>query len=305
MADRIYELIIVGAGPAGITASVYAARKYMDFMVISKDVGGQAAWSGAIENYTGYQFVTGPELAQKFKEHMDKFNINLKLGEQVKRVERVGENIEVISDKASYLARSVIVASGRQPKKLEVEGEDEFKNRGVTYCATCDAPLFANFDVAVVGGGNSALDAVLQLSKIANKIYLIYRGKKLTADHVMVKKAESSGKVVFYPETSIQKIYGDRIVQGITVMREGRLEDIKLNGVFIEIGTIPVSDFVVGVDKNERGEIKINCMCETNVEGIYAAGDVTDVPAKQIIVACGEGAKAAIAAFEYISKKPY
>lgn len=305
MGDKVYELIIVGAGPAGITASVYAARKYMDFMVITNDIGGQAAWSGAIENYTGYQFVTGPELTQKFKEHMDKFGISLKMEESAKRVEKVGENIEVETDRAKYFAKTVIVASGREPRKLGVEGEDEFKNRGVTYCATCDAPLFANFDVAVVGGGNSALDAVLQLTKIANKIYLIYRSKELIADPIMVEKAKSSGKVIFYPSSKIERIYGDRIVQGVSVSRDGKTEEIAVNGVFIEIGTIPIADFVKGVDKNELGEIKVNCMCETDVEGIYAAGDVSDVPAKQIIVACGEGAKAAIAAFEYISKKPY
>ena len=305
MGEKIYDLIIIGAGPAGITASVYAARKYMDFMVITKDVGGQAAWSGAIENYTGYQFVTGPDLTQKFKEHMDKFGINLKMLEDVKRVEKVGENIEVETDKGAYLAKTAIVSSGRDPRKLGVEGEDEFKNRGVTYCATCDAPLFANFDVAVVGGGNSALDAVLQLTKIANKIYLIYRSKELNADQIMVDKAKSSGKVLFYERSQVQKIYGDTLVRGVTVARGDKTEEFAVNGVFIEVGTVPISDFVKGVNKNKLGEIIVNCKSETNVEGLYAAGDVTDVPMKQIIVACGEGAKAAISAFEYLSKKPY
>jgi len=303
MGDEVYELIIVGAGPAGITASIYAARKQMDFIVVSEDVGGQAAISGAIENYLGYQFITGPELARKFQEHMETFDIELVHPESVARVERVGEFVEVETDRDIYRAASVIVASGRRPRKLNVAGEDELKNRGVTYCATCDAPLFAGMDVAVVGGGNSALDAVLQLVKIANDIHLIYRGSEPKADSVMVERARENDKVHFHANARVERIYGDSVVSGIALDVEGERRELDVGGVFIEIGTIPTSEFVVGVDRNEAGEIIVNCKCETNVEGIYAAGDVTDVPAKQIIVACGEGAKAAMAVSEYLSKR--
>ena len=167
----MYDLIIVGAGPAGITASVYAARKRMDFLVITEDIGGQAVWSSGIQNYTGYQFITGAELGKKFKEHLEKFKVPVKKNERVKKVEKKGDFIEVKTDKASYQAKTVIIASGRTPRELGVPGEKEYKNRGVTYCATCDAPLFANMEVAVVGGGNAALDAVLQLVKLAKKIH--------------------------------------------------------------------------------------------------------------------------------------
>ena len=303
MADRIYDMVIVGAGPAGITAAIYAARKRMDFVVISKDIGGQAAMSGAIENYIGYQFITGPELAHKFQEHMEKFDIELKHPGEVTRVERVGDLIEVEAGDGLYKARTVVVASGRRPRKLNVPGEDELKNRGVTYCATCDAPLFAGRDVAVIGGGNSALDAVLQLVKIANRIYLIDVAPEFVADPVMVEKAEASGKVEFFHSTKVKKILGDMVVQGVLIEKDGEERELEVGGVFIEIGTIPTSEFVRGVRKNDAGEIIVNCKCETSVEGIYAAGDVTDVPAKQIIVACGEGAKASIAAFEYLSKR--
>ena len=170
---QIYDLIIIGAGPAGITASVYAARKKLNFLVISLDIGGQAAWSGDIENYTGYQFITGPELAQKFQEHMLKYDTVLKENEEVLGLKKSGKIFLVKTNKANYQSRSVIIASGKKSKELGVPGEREFKNRGLTYCATCDGPLFSNKIVAIIGGGNSALDAVLQLIKIASKVYIV------------------------------------------------------------------------------------------------------------------------------------
>ena len=298
----MYDLIIVGAGPAGITASVYAARKKMNFLIITKDIGGQAALSSDIENYTGYQFITGPELAQKFKEHLGQFEVELKEEETVNLIEKENDIIKLETDKGKYEAKMVIIAAGRIPRKLGIEGEDEFKNKGVTYCATCDGPLFANMDVAVVGGGNSALDATLQLIKIAKKIYLIDIADKLRADSIMIEKVKNSNKVTVYNKTKVEKVYGDKFVQGIKISREGKPEDLAVQGVFIEIGSVPVSDFAKNVEKNKAGEITVNCKCETNITGIFAAGDVTDVPAKQIIVACGEGAKAALSAFEYLSK---
>jgi alkyl hydroperoxide reductase subunit F len=298
----MYDLIIVGAGPAGITASIYAARKRMNFLIITKDIGGQAALSSYIENYIGYQFVTGAELIQKFREHLEKFDLLIKEGETVNLVEKENKVVKVKTEKDEYRAKTVIVASGRIPKKLKVKGEDEFKNKGVTYCATCDGPLFSDLDVAVIGGGNSALDAVLQLIKIARKIYLIDIAQELKADPVMIEKAKESGKVIFYLNTSVVEIYGDKFVKGIKIKRDGILEDLSVEGIFIEIGSNPVSEFVKDVEKNKSGEIVVNCKCETNIPGIFAAGDVTNVPAKQIIVACGEGAKATLSAFEYISR---
>ncbi|MGD9015321.1 MAG: NAD(P)-binding domain-containing protein, partial [Candidatus Omnitrophota bacterium] len=159
----MFDLIIIGAGPAGITASVYAARKRLDFLVISKDIGGQAALSGDIENYTGYQFITGPELAGKFKEHMQAFGIKLNSPEESRDVKRENNLIKLVTDKGEYLSRTLIIATGSRPRLLNVPGEREFKNKGVTYCATCDGPLFKDKSVAIIGGGNSALDAALQM----------------------------------------------------------------------------------------------------------------------------------------------
>lgn len=298
----MYELIIIGAGPAGITASVYAARKKMNFLVVTKDVGGQMVLSADIENYIGYQFITGMELTRKFREHMEQFKVELKEQEIVNLVEKEDGSMGVLTDKGEYKTKTVVVASGRTPLKLGAEGEEEFSNRGVSYCATCDAPLFADMNVAVIGGGNSGLDAVLQLMKIAKKIYLIDIAAKLRADPVMVEKARSSDKVVIYNNTTVKQIYGGNFVQGIKIDRKGVIEDLAVEGVFVEIGSIPASDFVKDVMKNEFGEILVNCRCETNIPGIFAAGDVTDVQGKQIIVAGGEGAKAALSAFEYLSK---
>ncbi len=298
----MHDLIIVGAGPAGITASVYAARKRMNFLVITRDIGGQAALSYDIKNYIGYQFITGPALAQKFREHMEQFNVEVKEGESVTSISKEGNIVKVKTDKGEYTTKTAIIASGRVPRKLGVEGEEEFKNRGVTYCATCDAPLFADKEVAVIGGGNSALDAALQLIKIAKKIYLINIAPTLRADPIMVEKAKNSEKVVIYNSTKVEKINGDTFAKGIKISREGKEENLAVEGIFIEIGSIPASDSIKNIEKNEIGEIVVNCSCETSIPGIFAAGDVTNVYAKQIIVACGEGAKAALASFEYISK---
>jgi len=299
---RTYDLIIVGAGPAGITASVYAARKRMDFLVITRNIGGQTGLSADIENYTGYKFVTGPELVERFKEHLERFGIDIEEDRAVTLVEKAGDVVAVETDEDRYQARTVIVASGRIPRQLKVEGEEKYKHRGVTYCATCDAPFFADVDVAVIGGGNSGLDAVLQSIKIARKIYLIERGPKLGGDPIMVEQAEESDKVTILTDAEVERIYGDTFVEGITVSRAGERQDLPVRGVLVEIGYDPVADFVKGVRKNDFGEIVVNCKCETNVPGIFAAGDVTDVYGKQIIVACGEGVKATLAAFEYLSR---
>jgi alkyl hydroperoxide reductase subunit F len=299
---KTYELIIVGAGPAGITAGVYAARKRMDVLIITGDIGGQTSLSWDIENYIGYQFITGPELVEKFKEHLAHFDVELKEDERVTSVEKSNDTITIKTDKGDYTAKTAIIAAGRRPRKLGVQGEDKFKNKGITYCATCDAPLFAGMDVAVIGGGNAGLDATLQLIKIAKRIYLIEAKPQFAADRIMIEKARESGKVTFYTDTKIKRIYGEQLVQGVEIAMGEKAERMPVGGIFVEIGSIPASEFVMGVGKNEGGEIIVNCSCETNMPGIFAAGDVTNVFAKQIIVACGEGAKAAIAAFDYLNR---
>ncbi|MCM8798803.1 MAG: FAD-dependent oxidoreductase [Candidatus Omnitrophica bacterium] len=299
----MYELIIIGAGPAGITASVYAARKKLEFLVITKDIGGQAALSGEIENYTGYQFISGPELAKKFEEHIRKYGVEVREGEEVIRVSRRDNLVEIFSYKGEYKAKTVIIASGKRSRELKVPGEKEFKNRGLTYCATCDGPLFAGKEVAVIGGGNSALDASLQLVRIAKKIYLVNIAQELIGDKIMQEKLLGYKNVEVLNNKKVTAVLGDKMVKSISIkdIVSGKEEVLDIEGVFVEIGLIPNSEFAVDVEKNQFGEIKVNCHNETNIPGIFAAGDVTDVPEKQIVIACGEGAKACLSAFTYLS----
>jgi NADH-dependent peroxiredoxin subunit F len=295
-----YDLIVIGAGPAGITASIYAARKKMGLLVLSKDIGGQTSWSGSIENYTGYQIVTGPELTEKFKEQIETYGVKVNEAESVLALEKHHDMIIVKTDKAEYTSKTIIIASGKTPKELDVPGEKEYKNKGIAYCATCDGPLFARKRVAVIGGGNSALDAAIQLSKIASEVYIINITESLTGDAVMQEVVRKSGNVKVYNSSSVKSVKGDKFVKSIEISTKQGITDIPLEGIFVEIGLTPNSDFAKQVDKNSANEIKVNCACETNIPGIFAAGDVTSVPEKQIIVAAGEGAKAALSAFRYI-----
>ena len=296
-----YELIIIGAGPAGITAAIYAARKKMDFAVLTTNIGGQVAFSSEIENYLGFQYITGEELTVKFQEHLERHKFELKM-EEAQKVEREDALFRVRTEVGNYLGKTVIIATGRKPRELEVPGEAEFKNRGVTYCATCDGPLFEGLNVAVVGGGNSALEAVLQLIKIAKRVYLLVRSK-MRADPVLVEKAKASDNVEIWADTRVVEIFGDKMVTGIRAQRNGKEIQLPVQGVFVEIGSVPKSDIVGFVGKNRRGEIVVNSKCETNVPGLFAAGDVTDAPEKQIVVAAGEGCKAALSAFRYLSQR--
>lgn len=299
----MYDLIILGAGPAGITAAIYAARKRLNSLVITEDIGGQAARSAAVKDYKGYQYITGVELAKKFEDHIKEFKIEVKEGEGAVEVKKKNDVIEVKTNKGSYEAKSLIIATGARPRTIKLPGENEFKNRGVTYCATCDAPLFVNMDVAVIGGGNSALDATIQLMKIANKIYLINKNSTFRGDEVMREKIEASDKVKIFTHANPLEILGEKLVSGIRVEIDGKQETLKVRGVFIEIGSISNSDFVTEpIERNQRGEVVVDIHNRTSLPGIFAAGDVTNVPQKQIIVAAGEGAKAALSANEYLAR---
>ncbi|MBU1061462.1 MAG: FAD-dependent oxidoreductase, partial [Candidatus Omnitrophica bacterium] len=281
--------------------SVYAARKRMRCLVITKDIGGQTAWSGEIENYTGYQFISGVELAAKFEEHMRKYSIEVKEGEEVIEVRNKDSIVLIKTDKGEYETKTAIIASGKKSRELGVPGEQEFKNKGLTYCATCDGPLFTGKDVAVIGGGNSALDATLQLMNIAKRVYLINITSGLTGDQIMAEKIKRNEKVSILNNARVTAILGEKLVKSIKIEQDKNERNIAVGGVFVEIGLTPNSGFANEVDKNKSGEIKVNCHNETNVSAIFAAGDVTDVPEKQIIIAAGEGAKACLSAFKYLA----
>ncbi|MFA5319985.1 MAG: FAD-dependent oxidoreductase [Candidatus Omnitrophota bacterium] len=294
------DLLIIGGGPAGVTAAIYAARKGLDFLMISRDIGGQAAWSAKIENYTGCQVVSGADLTTQFEEHLKKFNIRLRQPEAALSLAREGGKFVVRGEKDTYRALAVIAATGKRSRELGVPGEKEFLNRGLTYCAVCDGPLFAAKDVAVIGGGNSALDAALQMSRVASKVYVVDHSREFSADKILQDRLRDPGNVEVLNNTYVRVIHGGRFVEGIRVSRGGKETDIPVQGVFVEIGLVPNSDFAVIAGRNEKREIRVNCANETDVPGLFAAGDVTDVPEKQIIIAAGEGAKAALSAAKYL-----
>jgi len=306
--DHTYQLAVVGGGPAGLTAAVYAARKNLDALLISKDIGGQTLLTSDIENYMGYQYVTGRELAAKFEEQVKKYPIDVAVGEEVVRVEPEGEVFSLTTSTGKTLrARAVIVATGKRSRPLGVPGERELVGRGVSYCAVCDAPLFPGKDVVVVGAGNSGATAVVDLLKIANRIYVVDVLPEWRADPVLVERILAAGEMVrtFFGH-EVAEIKGESRVEGIVLKdrESGEIRQLPVQGVFIEIGLIPNSEPVTGVAAlNERGEIVVDCSCQTSVAGLFAAGDVTTVPEKQIIIAAGEGAKAALAAYAYLLGK--
>ena len=301
----MYELIIVGAGPAGLAASVYAARKQLKTLLISAEIGGQMNWTLNIENYLGYQFIEGPELIDKFQAQVSQFPIDQKIGNKVSRLKKIKNGIEVISEAGDkYKSKAVILATGKRPRKLNVPGETELTGRGVTYCAICDGPVFSGQRVAVVGGGNSALEAALDMVKIAKHVDLVSL-TPLTGDAILIKKLDKAKKLSILTEYQTEKIEGKTLVEGLLIknLKSGKSQQLDVTGIFIEIGLEPNSEPVKGlVELNKLGEVRVSCACETNVPGLYAAGDVTDVPEKQILIAAGEGAKAALQAHRYLQR---
>ncbi|MCL5674757.1 MAG: FAD-dependent oxidoreductase [Candidatus Omnitrophica bacterium] len=302
--NKIYELAIIGGGPAGTTATVYAARKKLDIILISRDIGGQLLLTSDIENYMGFHYITGSELIKKFEKQTKQFPVPIILNEEVKSIAAdKGIFTFSTSENKNIKAKTAIIATGKRPKLLEVQGEKKFIGKGVSYCATCDAPLFKNMDVAVIGGGNSAITAVIDLLKIAHKIYVINIRDYFKADSILIEKIKSSDKTEFFSGYGVKEIKGKNHVEEILIYARKTKEEKTLNvsGVFVEIGLIPNSEFIKGfLNLNGKGEIIIDCDCKTNIPGIFAAGDVTAVTEKQIIVAAGEGAKATLSAYKYL-----
>lgn len=302
-----YDLIIIGAGPAGMTAGVYAARKQLKTLILTIDIGGQTTWSSGIENYLGYTYISGAELVQKFEEHLRQFDISIEFS-AVKNVVRQGSDFQVYTeDGKSYICRALIIAAGKSPRMLNIPGEKEYTGRGVTYCATCDGPLFSGQDVAVIGGGNSGLDAVVQLMKICPTVYLIEYESQLRADEVMRKQAMNARNVEIMVNTQVTEISGDSFVEKIVVKSRitGIKSEIDVKGVFVEVGLSPNAKFINDLIKlNDIGEVVVDCGGRTGIPGLFAAGDVTNVPQKQIIIAAGEGAKAALGAYSYLVRLP-
>jgi len=300
----MYDVIIIGAGAAGITAAIYAARANLKFEIISKDVGGLTLWSPDIENYTGYHKLSGVDLIEKFKVHMNDYKIKIK-EDSVKKVEKKDKHFAVKTEKEELETKTIIICSGSSPRKLNVPGADKYDGKGIAYCATCDGPLFSGKDVAVIGGGDSALAAALTLIQVVNKVYIINLTEELTGtDKALKSKVLESDKVEVINNAKTKEIFGDKFVTGLKYEQDSQEKILDLQGVFVEIGHVRNIDFIKGLVKiNERDEIMVDKEMMTSVPGIFAAGDVNDVPGKQTVIACGDGAKALLSAFRYVSKK--
>lgn len=300
----MYDVVIVGAGPAGLTAAVYCARKLLKAVVVSESIGGQAAWSWAIENYMGFRMITGEDLVRKFEEQVRGFDVSLELDSiQEVRKEDDAFLVRAVSGN-TYRCRAVILASGKYPRTLGLPGEDRLMGRGVSVCSTCDAPLFRDRPVAVVGGGNAAIQTAIEMVKIASSVTLIVR-RSLTCDEVYVEQAMEMG-VRILPRSEISALHGDQALTGITVRdRETERERaFDVEGLFLEIGRVPNTGFLGDlVTLNDLGEIVVDENNHTNVPGVFAAGDATCIKGKQIIIAAGEGAKAALAAHEHLLRE--
>jgi thioredoxin reductase (NADPH) len=304
-----YDVIIIGGGPAGLTAGIYAARRNLKTLIITMMVGGQVLLSEKICNYPGFLSVSGMNFIKKVQKQAERAGAEIILDE-VKEILPQGKEYLVKTPTKEFLAKAVILAFGKKPRKLNVPGEEKFIGKGVSYCVTCDAPLYKNKTVAVVGGGNSALDAALLLSKYAKKVYLIHRRDEFRGFESFVDEVKKKKNVEFLLSSVVIEIKGENLVKSILVknLKTEEMKEIDVDGIFIEIGYDVDPSLVKDLVKlDEHNQIVVNQKCQTFYPdrdeirpGIFAAGDATDNIFKQIVVAAGEGAKAALAAYNYI-----
>jgi len=300
------ELVIIGAGPAGMTAAIYGRRSGLDVLLLEKGAtGGQINITDEIENWPGVQHATGPELGNMFREHALKFNTEIRIAD-VKKVElRDGKKI-VVTDKGDIEAEAIVVATGAHFRRLGCEGEAEHIGQGVSFCAVCDGAFYEGEEVAVVGGGNTAVEEGVYLTKFASKVYIIHRRDEFRADRAAIEHAMSNPKIVPVWNSVVEKIEGDGVVENLVLknVKTGELSNLKVAGVFMFVGQTPDDDCVRGLVKAEKGGwILVNEHMETSVEGIFAAGDVCSKHLRQVITAASDGAIAAMGASAYINEQ--
>lgn len=307
----MFDLIIIGASAAGISAAIYAARRNLHFIVVTGDVGGEVATSGEIENYPGFKHTDGIELTQKFQEQLDHNHVKIEQPVRVQRISRVDGGFRItaykVSEEKHWDARAVIIATGIHPKPLPVPSEPKLRGHGITYCTTCDGPLYRGKVVATIGGGNAALESALFLAEICPQVYVLNKNAQFKGEATLIEKVQSHPKIQILFEVQTTNVIGEQQTEAVEYRdKDGNthiLEDVR--GVFVHIGQLPNSDFVgPEVQKNQLGEVLVDKFCRTNVPGLFAAGDVTDVPYKQIAVATGEGVKAALASVSYLNTLP-
>ena len=306
--NKLYDVTVVGSGPAAVSAAIYAARKGLNVAMVGVKIGGQVLDTNEIENIIGTVLTTGAKFAETLEKHLKEHEIAFKEGHLVKEIKEDGKDkILVTDDGKSYKTKTVIVATGAKPRSLNIPGEAEYVGKGVHYCSTCDGPFYKGLDVAVIGGGNSGVEAAIDLSGIAKSVTLIEFMPELKADKVLQEKLAEQPNVKTILNSATVKVNGNEFVESIVYKSRETDEEKTLNveGMFVEIGLSPRSEVVKDlVETNKIGEIVINPENNsTSVAGIFAAGDVTNIRQKQIIIAMGEGAKAALGAFEYLITK--
>ena len=302
----IYDLIIIGGGPAGAAAGIYSARKKLKTLIIADSFGGQSLVSDSIENWIGIKKMTGLELAKMLEEHVRIHeDVEIKMPEKVVAVKEIPNGFEIETDKNNiYQSKTLIVASGGRRCHLNILGEDKFEGKGVSYCSTCDAPLFRNKPVAVIGGGNAGLEAVVDLVQYASKIYLISNKELLTGDPSTQEEIKKSDKVSVIMNADAQEVLGDKFVSGFKYLdkNDNQVKELKVEGIFVEIGSVPNSEFIKDlVDTNQVGEIIVDHKTgATTHPGIFAAGDVTDEIYKQNNISAGDAVAAALSVYNYL-----
>jgi alkyl hydroperoxide reductase subunit F len=304
--ETVYDLIIVGGGPAGLNTALYAKRKGLKVGIITRDIGGQVMDTSSVENYLGFTSLSGEELMKKFINHVNELNVPILEYEELEAV-NVKDNSSmrevVLKGGQKFNTYSVVIATGSKPRKLGVPGEKEYAGKGVCYCAICDGPLFAGEEVIVAGGGNSAVEAAIDLAKIVKKVTIVHRSQ-FRADQILIDQLSKLDNVEVKLQTQILEVQGDKFMTGVKVKDKESGEEFFVEGagLFVEIGYLPNSEiFSDLLELNERKEIVVDRYGKTSVEGIYAAGDVTDTPYKQIIMAAGDGAKCALAVNDYLN----
>lgn len=300
----LYDMLIVGGGPSAMSAAIYAARKMINFALITIDFGGIIKETSEIDNYLGFQNIQARDLVEKFEEHVRSFDIPISFGVPVTEVTKKNKIFTVLlEDRSSYSSHTVIFATGERHRPLNVQGEKDFLGKGVAYCATCDAPLFKDKKVIVAGGGNSAFTTALDLMRVNAEVIIVNFQSGWQADKTIQQRVKSYERVKFLDNQKILRIDGKDSVESLLIKDSstGKEERIQCDGVFIEVGLIPNSDPVKNLVKlNELGEVVIDCFGRTDIPGFYAAGDVTSIPYKQIVISAGDGAKAALRAYDFL-----
>jgi thioredoxin reductase (NADPH) len=304
--DKKYDLIIVGAGPAGLSAAIYAARYSLKCVVIGEASGNSAAKAPFIDNYPGFTAISGAELISKFQEQVGALGVEIR-DEQIKEVKNEKGLFRVRTDVSEYTTKTIIIATGTKRKKLNVPGETEFLGKGIVYCVTCDGPLFADKDVAIIGGGDSAVSAAQFMLSYAKRIYMIDIAKAPMAKPASIEALKKEKKVEFLSSCKVTKIVGNKLVNaiGIENIETKTKKEIKVEGVIIEIGMLPSTELArqLKVSLNKEGFIIADREMKTNVQGIFAAGDIIEKSLRQIITAASDGAIAAHSAYEYLKLK--